>query len=751
VASSFAAAQEAAAQSSTGGQVSLDLLGRSNVSSSKFTEYRAVPKGISLPFASIFATNSVVDFNLQAYNVRQSDQRYTGWANFSWLGVAFDYNQTPHNMGNGAHLIFNETAQGVWSLSPTLRQGLATAAEATPTAGRTYAFYAPLLAPTFAAANSVDLSSLRQRGGVEVDLGKKLPFDLTFTYVRELKSGYRGEGGADILGSISPVVDVPEPLNEMTQDFGFRAAYNFKMGNVHASFNRNLYDNRAETLRIDNPFRPFDVAYTNATSIPGGGPGTALVVNAPDNEATTAKAGVLLKFKRQTRLAGDVSFGSWTQNAAFYPYTLNTAVLTSTGQPASSVSSLQQPSLNGKIDTKTVNLSFSSRPVRGLGIRMRYRSYDLENKTSRYIISGDMSGSPDRSWGVVTPAADAPYGHATANPYDTTTKRFDASVSYDIKDLTIEGSARTAKLERTSREAASGKDNGFGAAVVYHATDWVGIRASVDRSKRTAEGETIYGFQADEAEREMTRTGVDVEVTPAAGLGFTFAYFRRDVDYTGRPNRIPVSSGVPIAGGQPFPGTPSGLLSAKYDSFTGEVEYAPNARAELSAYYTYEKDATTNQWATTTGLALNNLLNYAGTDKGNTFGANALFHLVPEKWALSVFAQHQKVDGLLDVTAREAGTFYTPGRTTLIAPGAGGAADITDWDDTRLTTLGSQLDYSVTKVWTLSAGYWYEKYEFADAFTSGTSLMPQSILIFMKPDRGSYDTSIGYAKLTYKF
>ncbi len=752
VASPFAAAQDKPAQATTGGSITLDLLGRSDVASSKFTEYREVPKGVSIPVFNLFSTSKVVDFNLIGQNVSRTDQRYTGWANFTGVDVAFDYNQIPHNMGNDAHVIWNETGQGVWTLSQTLRQAIAGTVDPTPSAGRTYPFYSSLLAPTFAAANSVDISSLRQRGNVEADFGQKLPFDFKFSYMREVRNGYRGDGGGDILGSVAPVVDVPDPLNDVTQDFGFRAAYPFKMGDVHASFNRNVYNNQAETYFVDNPFRPVDVAYTTATSNPGGGPAAARFINAPDNEANTGKFGVFLKFKKQTRITGDVSLASWTQNAAFYPYGNNATVLTGTGQPANQTSSLQQPSLNGKINATTVNLSFVSRPVQGLGIRMRYRTYDLTNKTSRYVITGDMSGSPDRSWGAADAATpEEPYGHATANPYDTTTKTFTASATYDFKALTLEGLFRTSDLSRSYREATSGRDTGGGFAAVYHAKDWMDIRASLDRTHRTANGETVYGFQADEAARTMTRTSIDVEFTPLAGLGLVFEYGRRNVDFTDRPDRIAVSGGVPVAGAQPIPGTPSGLLNADYDTFTAEVDYSPSERIELGAHYTYEKDATTNQWSTTTGVALNNLLNLAGTDKGNTFGANALFHIVPDKWTWSMFVSDQKVDGLMDITAREAGSFYTPGRTTIIPPGAGGAADIADWDDTHLTTFGTQLDYHVAKLWTLGVGYWYEKYTFADAYTSGTGLMPQSILIFMKPNNGNYTANVGYARLSYRF
>ena len=113
------------------------------------------------------------------------------------------------------------------------------------------------------------------------------------------------------------------------------------------------------------------------------------------------------------------------------------------------------------------------------------------------------------------------------------------------------------------------------------------------------------------------------------------------------------------------------------------------------------------------------------------------FQLKPEVWKLSLNAMRQKVDGLMDITAREAGSFYTPGRTTLIPAGTGGAQDIGDWDDTTLTTVTAQLDYAVAKAWTLSAGYLYEKYDFKDAYTAGDLLMPQSVLLFLKSNRRS--------------
>ena len=42
-----------------------------------------------------------------------------------------------------------------------------------------------------------------------------------------------------------------------------------------------------------------------------------------------------------------------------------------------------------------------------------------------------------------------------------------------------------------------------------------------------------------------------------------------------------MTAGAPTPGAAPIPGTPSGLLEAKYDSYTGEVSFNPSERAEV--------------------------------------------------------------------------------------------------------------------------------------------------------------------------
>jgi hypothetical protein len=329
--------------------------------------------------------------------------------------------------------------------------------------------------------------------------------------------------------------------------------------------------------------------------------------------------------------------------------------------------------------------------------------------------------------------------------------------SYDVGALSLEGSYRNGQLERTSREALSGDENMWGVAAVYRTGSWVDFKAIYDSYKRTAEGETIYGFQEDEAEKTVKRTGLEIELSPIDKVGLSFTYYRNARDYPNRPNRVPVVSGVPVPGVQ-FSDTPSGLIEANYDTYTIDFEYVPSERAEFGLWYTYEKDTATNRWHTTTTVAgtpptytLNNSLTYAGTDRGDSFGLNGVFTLVPEKWKLMVLFTHQQIDGLMDITAREAGAFYTPGRTTLIPAGQGGAADITDYDDTEWTTANVSLAYTYNSKVSLSAGYAYDKYTLTDAYNANNSIFVQSPLFFMQENNGSYTANIVYTKLTVRF
>ncbi len=760
MAASTATAQKKATAITSGGEITYRIqtqdqgeFGPTGAVSSKWNEYRVMQNGTSISSLKLWSSGGKIDFNLSGYNVRQADQQYLGSVKAYGLGLKFNWNEIPHAMGNDARTIFTNTTPGVWTMSSTLRQALQNAvdipgsgASSTTNYVRFLPNYQTLLAPTFASADLVGLDGQRRTGTAELSLGNHLPFDVTFSYRNEMKKGYRGMAGINENFRISPALIVGAPLDEVTNDIGVKVAKSFSMGSAYVTFNRNQYLNKIERLVIDYPFQAMDMPVvaasgSGATAIGAtGGPSKEQAVMAPDNSANTLTAGFRLKFKLQTRIDVGVALSERKQDAKFYGYTAYSMITNSIAMPRNS--------LDGKTNTTMYNVSFSSKPAEGLTVRAAYRKYDMEDKTSHFVIPGDVLGT---SWSASSTTSD-PYGFATANPYDTKSSKLSASVSYDIKALTLEASMRNTQLERTSREAEKGTDNGMGLTALYHFNDWLGFRGTYDKNTRTAKGETVYGFQADEAPFTNTRLGGELELSLPRGFEVAAGYTKRKVEYTDRPNRCYVVNNVctaTTAVTTPIPNSASGLLETSYDSYTGQIDWTANERVELGAYMTYEKDAQTNQWSSNPSAATYNLVMYAGGSKTNTYGGHAQVTLIPEKATLTFHGMSQKVEGSMHITAPNAAGSFNTARAGY---SPAGAVDPPNWDDTEITTVNANLDYSLTKTWAFGVGYTFEKYDYKDPFTVlNNELLPVSTIFFMKPNDGKYSANLVYAKLTVKF
>ena len=205
----------------------------------------------------------------------------------------------------------------------------------------------------------------------------------------------------------------------------------------------------------------------------------------------------------------------------------------------------------------------------------------------------------------------------------------------------------------------------------------------------------------------------------------------------------------------------NGLLHAKYDTYTAEVDLTPGERVGLSTYYTYENNLRTTRIspAASGGYApASTPLTFDGSDKTNTFGVNANLVLVPElyasgagKWTLALNGQRQKLDGLMGITGDPKGAF------ALARLAYGGIQSISDYDDTEWLTASAELDYTGAASWTVAFGYAYEKYDFADAFSDGTAMDPgdsgrvDRAVFYLKANDNPYKVNVVYVKLKYRF
>jgi hypothetical protein len=356
-------------------------------------------------------------------------------------------------------------------MSNTLQQSLQSTLEATtPRSLINYLFLNNLVSPSLGAANAVDLKLTRERGNVSFSVRKE-PVDLAVSYVRERRVGSRAASGTSF--GFGNVVELPEPLHYLTQDFGANAQLSGSWGAARAGVRYNWFANRLASMGFDNPFRATDATDPNAYTAPGsgsiGGPARGVMALPPDNDSLTGSLGATLKIGSKSRLIADASYGQWQQNETpFIPYTTNTAIVTPVR--AADIGALPAARLDGKIDVTSFSAMFTSRPLADLTFTTRLRLYNLENKTPRLRLPGYVRF--DGVWEDI-PRISVPYAYKN--------QRFDATLSYDFGPVTLEGGFRTSHFDRHFRETEKTKENAVSLASDVR-QGWFNLRASYEKS-----------------------------------------------------------------------------------------------------------------------------------------------------------------------------------------------------------------------------------------------------------------------------
>jgi uncharacterized protein with beta-barrel porin domain len=85
-----------------------------------------------------------------------------------------------------------------------------------------------------------------------------------------------------------------------------------------------------------------------------------------------------------------------------------------------------------------------------------------------------------------------------ADPFGSSSGRFDVSASYDVNALTFEAGYHYSTIERTYREATKGSEGGVSLAAIVHTRDWLLLRAMFDGGNRKATeyDQATIGLQA---------------------------------------------------------------------------------------------------------------------------------------------------------------------------------------------------------------------------------------------------------------
>jgi len=710
--------------------------------SSKFREYRDVPSGPFFPYMRLFYDDGA-RVDLVAENIMQKDGRYRMVADVEPIRLRFDYNLIPHRFGNDGRTLLHKAAENIYVIDDTIQsanQSAIAAQFAKSPAGVNFPFLLGLVTPELASTEHFDLALLRQRGTIEMSLTPNQPMDLKLSYFQERRTGTRAAGTSFGFGN---VVESPEPIDYRTEDWGATAEYNRSWGLVRGAIHYNRFANANDFEIFDNPFRVTDSTDASAYTAPGSGsiagPSRGRIDLSADNQAWNGALGFLLRLPANSRFTADFAGSRWTQDRAFMPYTINSAINTKSNPAApfqaDDPANLPARSLDGRIDTGSLSLAFSSRPMPELGITARYRIYDFSNKTERIDFPGYVRF--DAVWEAI-PRVSVPYSYKRTIA--------DATVSYDFGPATVEGGYRYLQFDRDFRETTRTRENSLIAAVSLRALRWAQLRASYEKGWRgrddyiyTRSEDASYGEPAppptqlpalrrfDQAKRNVDRFNGLLQVTPTGDLTFSASYWYQSDDYT-REDIVDAS------------GLRYGLNNASYDSLTGEVDYSPGDRWNFYGFYTHENNRNFQrgrQSGATPSTDPKADWEANVHDKVASFGVGADAVLVPDRLSFKTFARYQKVDGNNDL-------FSPPGGTPDIA------VPISNFDDTKIWTVSAELTYRLAASWSLSLGGWIEQYRVNDSASTGlTNYVPGSF--FLAANDSDYEARVGYLRASYRW
>jgi MtrB/PioB family decaheme-associated outer membrane protein len=726
--------------------------------SSKFLEYRDIPNGIVAPFFRLQGSKDDLRYDVSGQFIQQSDQRFRLRVEKSWFRLDGDYNVIPHRFGNGGRTLEQETGEGTFRISPTLQQAFQTVI-GPPRAAINYNFLNTLVTPSLNASEpNVNLALDRERANLAASF-RPGDVDLKLAYFRERRTGDRANAGTSF--GFGNVVETPEPVGYLTQDVGADAELAGDWGVARAGLHYNWFRNNIPGLAFDNPFRATDSTDASAYQAPGsastGGPVRGLVALPPDNEAVTGTAAATLKLGRRSRAGADIALGRWSQDTTnFIAYTTNTAITNPFN--ATDPSRLPAQRLDGKIDTTAINAYFNSRPLDRVSFNLRFRRYDLDNKTTRISLPGYVRF--DAVWEDI-PRISVPYAYAN--------DRFDATIGYDWDKFSLEGGYRWSGTDRHYRETEKTSENAGRFALRFVPNDWLLLRASYERASRSYDGLEIE--RSEDASFPSPGAPANLLAIPDPGTDPAFAATYNSFGCGANPcnlryDQAARKSDRVSAQAQASPGsgkftfglawnynkddyheTNYGLTNLTYNTVTVDVDYTPSTKWSLYGFYTWEKNQDDLRGRQSGSSVSSNPLDdwtSAVVDDGNSFGMGANLTFVPERWTGSLFARYQKIDGNNDLFAPPGGA-PASARTSV-----GGVQDIAAYDDTEIVAVNAEVKYHFRKAWAFVFGGWFEDYTSEDAQTTGIiNYAPGSF--FLAANDGSYQAWWAYLKLSYRW
>jgi len=715
--------------------------------SSKFFEYRDVPKGFVLRSFDLNVEKANSFFTFRGANVRQADSRYdvaagrygTWSANFTW-------NQIPHRFSYFAKTLYGETQPGVFRLPDQLQallqgvvgDGADNSAALMPAARA-------LMKDFLTGVHDLDLGLNRHKATLKLSYSPSVPFSVNLTALRETREGNRPFGASY---GFSHVVELPEPIHYKTTEIDAAVEYSKKWGTVRAGVNASMFENDVQTVIWDNPYRFTDQTFSGAYS-PGNGAAFGRLSLAPSNTAQQFYLNGVVKIFSSTRLNGSVSFGSFSQDEKLLPFTTNTSLADPTVGYAQALSA-PRATAEAKANITSLDFTLTSKILRNIYLTAGYRFYDFANHTEELDMPAGYARF-DQVWEAV-PIAVEPFSFARSRLFASLTyhllKNTSLKVGYSFSSI------KRKEGEETHEAGGVGEnknDEGtFKISVDSNPLEWLDVRLSYLTAKRdwSLDGKEFayapyFNFKRYfEASRNRQGLNALVGLSFIKNLDVQVSYMFGKDDYQksdyGLKNRDFTMVGLDLS----YPIGPNAALVGFYS----REEYKGNQASRQTGSDVFSPDPG-DDW----GAEIK--------DTVNTFGGGFNTVLKKDRLTLDLICSYSQAVGRANLSTASGGLYQKVDAIPYVDP----------LDKTILLDLQLKWTWKLTKKLSLVFGGRHEQYRIDDITRNdwkvdsiilpggtwvapyGTVSIPSSSSIFLGALEPRYAYTTGFLQFIYKW
>jgi MtrB/PioB family decaheme-associated outer membrane protein len=500
----------------------------------RFQKYRDLRSGPTLDRARYERIKERWEFKAALDHAGYRDQRYSaGFNQYGKLKATFQWDQVPFFYSIDTRTPYNSPAIGVFRLNDSFQTAVQSAAATTSV------FAADL--------RRFDLRSQRDTADARLDYRATPTLDLRASFTTTNRTGAQPWGAA--FGQ-SNAVELPVPIDRRTNDVNATAEWSNDRAMGRLAYDGSWFNNHIETLVWDNPLRASDAA---------GLPSQGQMALWPDSTAHTVSAAGSLGLPGRTRAFSYVSVGSWLQDAALLPFTINSAV---------APIPLSRPTAKADARIVAMNYRLTSRPTSRLWLNGQFKSYNYDNRSPRFLESQYVGLDGN----VVTSATGG------SEPFGYVRHFIDLDASYTaLTFAAVRFGYGREHDDRTFRHFEATTEHTVRASLDSTGIAWGSMRLQYEHGERTGKGldeqvfsdidEQVSLRQFDISNRRRDRVTALVQVVPIASLGFN------------------ASAGV---GREHRPGVSFGLQDNDFHTFTVGVDANRTDTLVVGTEYTFE-------------------------------------------------------------------------------------------------------------------------------------------------------------------